>query len=891
MLVGVISLNAATIKGVVLDAVSGEPLIGATVMVKDSVTGTATGLDGDFQLNVAEGESIVVSYISYLSQEFANLDGSSDLKVMLKADSKELAAVEVVVKANKETEANLQQERIASNVAIENIGIREMSLKGLTDAEAGVKKITGISIAEAGEVIVRGLGDRYSLTTLNGLPIASPNPDMKLIPLDIFPTSAIQNITVSKVFRVDNFADYSGALIDITTRNVVMNNFFIISLSVGGNTATTGGDFMVSDRGSLFSTPKLPSNIAGMTTGEYSTYATTSETNPFGTGFSIDQRTALPDFGAQLGFGRKLQFNNGDKLDILLSANVDNSRNTVNDGFIITLDKSGNTLSDYDYDLYTTTLETAGLASLGYTFGYDAKHSLNFTSFYSRNAEDNYRYREGNSYDEGYIYGSNSTMHIYSLFTNQLSGDHKFSDKWSMDWTGSISKTSSDEPDRRQMVFYKTSGGAYIPLEGNQNYTSRMFAELQEDEYVGDVAAKYSFSESGNIKFGGAYRSKEREYNSSLYTYEYRNSSTYMTYRPELDSPFNTDPYINQENVLNGNITPGSSILASGTYSATSDVAAAFVDVDYQFGDLLVNLGVRFEDSRQWVETFDDGAGFSSPTHSTLNSTDLFPAMNLKYDLTDESSLRLSASKSVTRPSFLEMSPFRYQEGFGTLAIKGNGDLENGYNYNFDLRYDFFAKSSSDMLSVGGYYKYLDNPIERTQQDAGGNTEYTFMNSDSGYAAGLEVEVRKRFLEKFRAGINASYILTQVVLEEGAGIYTNTERELQGASPYLVNADLSYSNLVKDDKQLTMTLLYSLQGPRIDAVGVQGCHDIIQKAVQELNFVCSYSLNTKMSLSLKLENMLNTATVFTQEDDYGRVNEVGRYQTGMDASIGFSYKF
>ena len=250
MMSSVASLHAATVKGVVLDNTTGEPLIGATVMVKGTTTGTATGLDGDFQLNVKKDQQIVVSYISYITQELTDLGGAKDLKIMLKPDAKELAAVEVVVKANMETEANLKQERIASNVAIENIGIREMSLKGLSNAEDGVKKITGISIAEAGEVIVRGLGDRYSLTTLNGLPIASPNPDMKLIPLDIFPSSAIQNITVSKVYRVDNFADYSGALIDITTRNVVMSNFFNVSLSVGGNTATTGHDFMVSDRGS-----------------------------------------------------------------------------------------------------------------------------------------------------------------------------------------------------------------------------------------------------------------------------------------------------------------------------------------------------------------------------------------------------------------------------------------------------------------------------------------------------------------------------------------------------------------------------------------------------------------------------------------------------------------
>ncbi|MFR9579019.1 MAG: carboxypeptidase-like regulatory domain-containing protein [Rikenellaceae bacterium] len=163
-------LTAATFKGIVVDQSTGAPLLGATVMVKGTMVGTATGLDGSFEIKVdKKSDPIVISYISYVTQEFVAPEGESikDLTISLVPDTQLLASVQVVTRANTETEMSLQTQRMTSNVAIENIGVREMSLKGLSNAEDGVKKMTGVSIADAGQVIVRGLGDRYSITTLN----------------------------------------------------------------------------------------------------------------------------------------------------------------------------------------------------------------------------------------------------------------------------------------------------------------------------------------------------------------------------------------------------------------------------------------------------------------------------------------------------------------------------------------------------------------------------------------------------------------------------------------------------------------------------------------------------------------------------------------------------
>ncbi|RXE63810.1 TonB-dependent receptor, partial [Muribaculaceae bacterium Isolate-001 (NCI)] len=157
---------------------------------------------------------------------------------------------------------------------------------------------------------------------------------------------------------------------------------------------------------------------------------------------------------------------------------------------------------------------------------------------------------------------------------------------------------------------------------------------------------------------------------------------------------------------------------------------------------LLVNVGLRYEISRQWVRYATDVGEIYSKRRE-LNQNDLFPALNLKYSVNEENSIRFSASRTVTRPSFIEMAPFLYQESYGSAQIRGNAELVNGYNFNFDLRYELF-KQNGDMLSVTGYFNYLLKPLERTQMRNGGAAIHSFINADNGIAGGTEVEFRKQ---------------------------------------------------------------------------------------------------------------------------------------------------
>ena len=247
LMAGTIGVQAGDIKGVVFDKELNEPLMGASVRILGTHLGTTADLNGQFKLQgLKKGTyTIEVSYVSFFPQKMTlEVPAKGEVvTVNMLQDDNMLDEVTVTARKNLELELALLAERQNAVLSIENLGASEMSVKGISNVQEGVKKLTGISIAEAGQLIVRGLGDRYSTTTLNGLPIASPNPDNKLIPLDIFPSSAVQNITVSKVYEAGTFADYSGAHVDISTKEGGTKDFFNVSFGTGGKVGTLFGDF------------------------------------------------------------------------------------------------------------------------------------------------------------------------------------------------------------------------------------------------------------------------------------------------------------------------------------------------------------------------------------------------------------------------------------------------------------------------------------------------------------------------------------------------------------------------------------------------------------------------------------------------------------------------
>ena len=869
---------AGNIKGTVLDKQTKEPLTGATIQITGTALGVVADIDGNYTLNVNDGTyTITVRYIGYKDILLNSIKVKAEtlLNFEMESDAQALGEVSVVAKKNLEGERALQMERQKATLAIENLGAKEMSIKGISNVEEGVKKITGISIASAGQLIVRGLGDRYSTTTLNGLPIASPNPDNKLIPLDIFPASTVQNITVSKVYDASAFADYSGAHIDISTKENVGSDFLSISFNAGGKFNTLGKDFYRMDRdGSLFKTPSLDQKLIDMSLTDFEEYA--RHNRLFNTSFQVSKKTALPEFGGNIGFGKRFTLG-GNEVSVLGSIGVSNDLQTMDNASIRTLEATGNTLNEFNYDSYSNELKIAALGNLGYSFR--TSDHIGYTFFYARNTIDTYMRREGVDYEDHHLIGSNNVTHIYSLQNHQVNGKHYFGKQWDLNWSGSYSKTSSDEPDRRQVMFIREDDQIKL-FKLNRQETMRYFGSLNEDEWVGDLTASYRFGDNNKLQAGFTYKDKNRDYMGTRFYYNLNKLN------PTITDIYDTDSFLNMENVENGSITIDRKKQPKDSYTAGNSIYAGYIATEYYpVAPLLVNLGVRYEISKQWVDYYTDGG---KAERSELNKNDLFPSLNMKYQMNEKNSLRFAFSRTVTRPSFIEMAPFLYQESYGSAQIRGNADLQNGYNYNIDLRYELFEKNG-DMLSITAYYKHLKAPIERVQTLSGGSAVHSFRNADNGMATGVEIEFRKEIVKDLRFGVNGSYMYTNVKLPEG-GAYTNSQRALQGASPYLANADLTYSPAFSNDRQLSVALLYNLQGPRIHSVGISGLGDIKQQPVHTLNFTGSYRFNRRFAVKLQVNDLLNQDILFKQEvPTTGDKVEVERFRKGTGFEVGFSY--
>ena len=859
-----LGITAGVIQGTIIDKQTKEPLTGATVQIAGTTTGTVADVEGNYTLTLSNGTyTIEVKYIGYktLRMNEVKVKANATLNFELEVDAQTLDAVTVVARKNLEGEKALLQERQKATLAIENMGAKEMTLKGISNVQDGVKKITGISIASAGQLIVRGLGDRYSTTTLNGLPIASPNPDNKLIPLDLFPASTVKNIT----------KENTGS------------DFFSIGFNVGGRFNTVGKDFYYSDRkGGLFSTGNLRNKdrILAMGKSEFRDYARNND--PFGTNFAISKHRSLPEFGGNLGGGKSWTLPNGNRLSVLASVGVSNENQILKDAYVTSMTAQGTHLDKFNYDSYSSALKIAGLGNIGYSFR-QADH-INFTVFYARNAINDYMSREGIDAEKNNITSSNSVFHAYSLLNNQLLGHHELTSQWDVNWSASYGLTNSDEPDRRQVVFFRNEGSDKLNLFKLNQTTNRYFGELQEKEIVGDLRTSYKWGDANLIRVGGTYKSKKRDFESVNFYYDIN------ALNADVTNIYDTNGYLNQENIANGTIKANIDAQPRYNYYAGMDVWAGFAEIEYYpMESLLVNVGLRYEQAKQWVRYWTDGG---QEKKTNLDKGDFFPALNLKYSLNETNSLRLSVSRTVTRPSFIEMAPFLYQESYGSAYIRGNNELKNAYNYNIDLRYDFFPKrNNGDMFSVTGYFKKLKSPIEQTQESSGGTVIRSFRNAEDGIATGVEIEFRKELFKNFRIGANGSYMYTNVVLPEG-GVYTDSERALQGASPFLINADLSYTPQLRGESDLTLALVYNVQGPRIETVGIYGTGNIKQQTLHTMDFIASYAINKHLSLRLQMKDLLNSTIRFKQElPATGQKVEVESFRPGTSAEIGVSYRF
>jgi outer membrane receptor protein involved in Fe transport len=876
--------QTGTIKGVIVDSKTHEPLIGTTVIIEGTTNGASANLDGNFVINniPAGTHTLVASYIGYLpitkNGVAVEAGKETEIELFLSPDNFVLRDVIVTARANRESENILMLEQKQTLVATQAVGANELSRKGIGDAQAAVAQVSGVSRQEGVKnVFVRGLGDRYNATLLNGFPIPSEEPEYRNISLDFFGTDIIKNISVSKVFSARDYSDVGGAVINISSKELAGNYALGIDVSGGINTAAVGTDNFLRQDGS-----------------NYFGFSNTQRplTNEFSFPNSLDpSKVSLPfnhSFGISGGKSFKIGKNNNPlSFFVVASHSVDYS---FTEETIRNSNTAGIVWQDQKGDKYSQ--NTSQLILGNATYNMNRKHNLQY----------NFMLVHANHQYVGEYYGYNSERHQDSpdyigfmrrqqtndnmLLSNQLLSDWKLSEKWKLDIGVSYNLiTGLLEPDRRENYFSQQDKNFYI-LTGS-NRQKRCFSALTDDDVNVKATLTYRLnnrSENNILKTGYVGRFAVCEFESVEYNFS-AVSGIFDIENVKLDDLYN------QTNLDNNQFRM--SIGDPNTYHVTKYIHSAFAEASYQLSrNLTGNIGLRMD---QVDMAIDYRVQHVAPGNEKIDKNYFLPSLNLKYDVNDKNSIRLGASKTYTLPQSKEISPYQYVNI--SFASQGNPNLKPSDNYNVDLKWDYYI-SPSELFSLTGFYKYIQNPIGRVDE---GNSAglLTYNNiSNQATAGGVEMEFRKNIFNRFNAeleqmnrlsvGLNASYIYTNLELD-----IRNTEARnsgLEGASPFLANFDLSY-NYSKTNKNLVASLVFNCFSNRIHTIGAGGFNDIIEESVPTLNFVASCKFNKHFTIKIKASNLLNPSYRLTRESSADEKITLSEFKKGQNITVGISYEF
>ncbi len=920
----VVQAQSGQISGKIVERVDGkeQAIPFANILLLEIWKGTVSDVDGTYHIEVKPGNyTMITSVLGFLSDttRIEVTDGGVvSKKVEMFSTSHEFTTFNVEARKNNETEAIQLMERKAAKGLEQNIGAKELGKTGSSDVATGLSKVAGLSVVGSRHVFVRGMGDRYNSAYLNGMPVASPDPDKKVIPLDIFPTNIVSSLSVKKAFTSDLYGDFSGGAIDIRTKDYPEEPTFNISFGTGYNTNSTFRQIKTYNGGKNFfrginindRSRNIPASI--LNTANYDSRQTSGNNDlPFRKNLSPVDKTALPNASVGLFAGNYYDLpglNDDAGVGLLLVASHGTS-NAFQQGTYRIINLQNDVQLNYEYDKYTINTNSSVLGNA--FFRINKKHHISYNLLFVNLSSDAVLETDGYHFDyEHNIFSRRMTYRQNNLLAQQISGKHTFltSDRLTFHWALSNNEANSKEPDRKQLVWLYDDQGKYVVNAIDRLDNHRFFSDLNESEWSKKGALTYVLKQIKNdagevapvwsIEAGVQEKDKTRFFDYRQFTFGMTDMDVYY---PEGVDPNDPDSYINHETHDQGVFSIAEVPNPASEHTATQSIRSAFLNTDIRIKNkLYLYPGVRFEQGKQII-TFRDQQQPVFLRNELIESTDILPAFIARYMVNEKNIIRVSASKTISRPGFKEVAPFEYTEVFAGVKTRGNPELINGSNYNFDVRFEVYPRNG-ELIAFSAFGKWLKNPIERTMLSTASGQLQSFQNASSASVTGLEFEVRKQLDSLFRKvpvlrdlslGLNLSYIHSQVSLDTEGGdvstVQTNDKRPLQGASPYLANLDLSYEKYLSNDVKGSVALSYNVYGKRITSVGIYGLGDVYELPVNTVNLVIGANIKNKWNFSLKAKNLLNAAVKTEQLTPEG-IRPLDVYTRGTTIGASVTYR-
>lgn len=892
------------IVGRIIDAATGAGLSDAGVQIVGTSAGTMSGVEGRFAINAAPSGTVTlqVRRIGYAPKTVTGLflEAGKTLSqdISLSSANVQLAAQVVTASAERGSVNDaLDRQRTSTNV-VSGITSEQIAKSPDGDAAQAVGRVSGVSVQDGRYVFVRGLGDRYTQTSLNGARIPSPEPEKKVVPLDLFPTGLLQSITTIKTFTPDQPGDFSGAQVDIQTREFPAQRTWAMSTSTGGSDAVVGRRLMMPGRvrGDLFAVGSGPRALPAF----ISTFGNFSRTLPGQSDYNrmvsdfrnswtpraqeggLNGSTSLSVGGSDPVFGHSVGYLVSGTYSYTQESKLDQVRSLA----LAQGSATPSAVDRYTGSTGRSSVLWGGMANASTLLG--SRTRLAFNNTYNRTMDSEARVESGTSENLGIPFTISRQKYIErSVYASQLLLQSDLTARQKAELSLSASGVTRVEPDRSEFVqatFTDPASGATLAPQwfaSSNEGAVRTFSDLGERAYEARGFWRMQFGEPGRstaIKLGGLGRHALRDAKSTAYSI----SGSGLT-RPERE--LGAEALFSRYTGTTDRVWSVTPIGVGGTYDASDYTAAGFGMLERELGAMWQLIaGARVEYSNVLVRA-EPTVGARSSTNPIF--TDVLPAVALTFRPTDATNLRFSASQTVSRPEYRELAPIMYREVIGFDNVFGNPALRRALIQNYDLRWEHYP-NPGEVLSVAVFAKRFTDPIERVYQGSSGTRIITFVNAQGADNYGVELEARKNLdviadaLANFSLSANATVMASSIRIAPGASAVTNTRRAMVGQAPYMFNTGLTWTS---NSGRSSATVLYNVVGARITEAGELPLPDVKEMERHIVDLSLRMPVGDRLSVRVDAKNLLDAPYRLLQ----GPVTRES-YRMGRGYTVGLSWK-
>ncbi len=913
--------SKGTIKGVITDKEANNiPLAFANASIKGTTTGVTTNDRGEYALSLSPGDyTVVFSFVGYESIEKPikiKAGESIELNVALGSGGYKLEDVVIKSVKKRNTETAVMLEIKEAKQVVNAISAEQMSKGTDGNAAQAIQRVPGTTIVDGKFVMIRGLSERYNNVLINGSLAPSTEIDKRTFSFDLVPTGLLDKMMIYKTGSADKPGDFAGGVIGLNTIEST-TDFTKIDVNFGYRTGTSFQDYFQSEGSDTdflgFDKNFRPLPSSFPTTTQLNNSAATSQlrvdaARSLPNNFDTNKSEAFLDSSFGLSLGRKIKLGSN-KLYTVNALSYSTNYQTYDRSFrrYNFLNAGESRPTDWFVFNDQTFQQEVRFTVLSNWMFKTAKSKFTFKNLFNQIGENETTIREGINFNQqannalkNYLYGYKSR----SIYMGQLNGDHKFNSSNNLDWVIGYNYIEENEPDLRRFRTFRdvaTPEANYTfqdPSSSNL-FSGRYYGNLREFSANNGVNYTYTINRDTNeeefapikIKVGYLADYKFRIFKSRYVSYILKDYLTAARKDELRNLPLST--IFSNENINNQD----GWVLEEGTkpddsYKADNTLLAGYINSEIPLGKFDINVGVRLENNTQQLRAFSNG----NPVAVDNPVTSVLPSLNIGYNFNEKSLLRLAYSRTVNRPEFREIAPFLFYDFEYEVLKFGNEDLEVATIDNIDFRYEWYP-NKGETISVGGFYKKFDNPIEQIIQRTAEDPSFNFKNAKSAVNYGVELEVKKSFkeltqnpiLSRLSVNLNASYIFSEVDLGDAAQSQ-DRKRALQGQSPYIINGALGY----EDEKGLGINLIYNRFGNRIFSVGDDAFNTYYEIERDQLDATISKKFE-KFKVKLGVQNIINAPFKLMEDSnrdnkiDSSNDNTISSFRRGVLFSFGLSY--